>query len=99
MGCCTRHRHGERTSISVWCSHVGAPAWEIKSEHVADGQRCWHSPGGKNAKKPLRGYLCPLTTGGLISVRPCCAPDSSPAQSPLVFRRSYLRNTLAPRGP
>src|SRR5438874_13621174 len=25
----------------------------------------------KKRKKPLRGYLCPLTTGGLISVRRC----------------------------
>jgi len=24
----------------------------------------------KKSKKPLRGYFCPLTTGGLISVRP-----------------------------
>src|SRR6266446_2531613 len=69
LSCCTRHAHGERTSIGVWCSHVGAPAGETKSEHVADGQRCWHPPGGKKAKKPLRGYLCPLTTGGLIRVR------------------------------
>ena len=68
-GFCTRHAHGERTSRSVWCSHGGAPAWEITSEHVADGQRCWNPPGGKKAKKPLRGYFCPLTTGGLIRVR------------------------------
>ena len=29
-GFCTRHARGERTSRSVWCSHGGAPAWEIK---------------------------------------------------------------------
>jgi hypothetical protein len=68
MGCCTRQRQGERTSRSVWCSHVGAPAGAITSEHVADGPRCWHQPGGKQCKKPLRGSLCPLTTGGLIRV-------------------------------
>src|SRR6266849_1732110 len=50
LGCCTRHARGERTSRSVWCSHVGAPAWDITSAHVADGQRCWHPPGGKKAK-------------------------------------------------
>src|SRR5882672_11384139 len=54
MACCTRHGHGERTSRSVWCSHVGAPAREIKSEHIADGQRCWHVPGGKNQKTAHR---------------------------------------------
>src|SRR5438132_9185625 len=69
MGCCIRHEDGERTSISVWCSHAQAPACEIKSEHVTDGQQCWHPPGGKKAKNRSLGYFCPLTTGGLISVR------------------------------
>src|SRR5882672_1967428 len=30
---CNRHGHGECTSRSVWCSHAGAPACEITSEH------------------------------------------------------------------
>ena len=47
---CTRHGHGERTSISVWCSHVGAPACEMKSGHAVDCQRCWNPTGGKKAK-------------------------------------------------
>ena len=69
---CHRHGHGDGTSRSVWCSHAGAPACAITSAHVADGPRCWHPPGGKKSKKPLTGYLCPLTTGGLIRVR--CEP-------------------------
>src|SRR5439155_20796884 len=73
MGCCIRHEDGERTSISVWCSHAQAPACEIKSEHVTDGQQCWHPPGGKKAKNRSLGYFCPLTTGVLISVGPCLA--------------------------
>src|SRR5439155_20335548 len=77
---CTRPAQGERTSRGVWCRPVGAPAWATTSAHVAAGQRCGHPPGGKQAKKPLRGYLCPLTTGGLIRVRRrwCCI-TSSPA--------------------
>src|SRR5882724_13616519 len=74
---CTRHGHGECTSRSVWCSPAGAPACAITSAHVADGQRCWHPPGGKKSKKPLTGYFCPLTTGGLISVR--LGPEPRPA--------------------
>ena len=71
MGFCTRHEHGERTSLSVWCNHARAPACDIKSAYVADGQRCWNPPGGKNAKSRASGYLCPLTTGGLIRVLGC----------------------------
>ena len=36
----------------------------------------------KNRKKPLRGYLCLLTTWGLISVRPCrCYSRAPPGKS------------------
>src|SRR5437867_7657391 len=51
MGFCTCHRHGERTSIGVWCSHSGAPACEIKSGHAVDCQQCWNPPGGKKSQK------------------------------------------------
>ena len=75
LDCCHRHGQGAGTSRRVWCRHAGAPAWDIPSAHVADGQRCWHPPGGKKATKPRRGSLCPLTTGGLISVRPVLGFD------------------------
>ena len=69
LACCHRHGHGDGTSRRVWGRHAGAPAGAITSAHVADGQRCWNPPGGKKSQKPLTGYLCPLTTGGLIRVR------------------------------
>ena len=71
-GCCTRHAWGERPSRRVWCRPGGAPAWDITAAHVADDPRCWACTRRQKAKKPLRGYLCPLTTGGLISVRQLC---------------------------
>ena len=58
-GLCTRCHHGERTSISVWCSHVGAPGYGNE-----DGTRCQRrttlglNHGGKKlAKSAPRGSL------------------------------------------
>jgi hypothetical protein len=58
-GFCTRHEKGERPSRSVWCSHLGAPACAITSEHAADGQPCWHPTGGKTAKNRSEDIFVP----------------------------------------
>src|SRR2546428_8894576 len=67
----TRHRDGGRPSISVWCSHMSAvPA---KRNQVRTRCQRMTTPGSlrrKNAKNPLLGDVCLLTTGVLISVRP-----------------------------
>src|SRR5262245_48461420 len=78
MALCHRHANGGRPSISVWCSHVGAP--ENGNE---DRTRCQrrttlslkHS--GKNCQNPLLGRVCLLTTGVLISVGPGLAPHNA----------------------
>ena len=51
---CTRHCHGDRASISVWCSHGGVHLLrEIKSADETDGRRRHALESGKKAKKPL----------------------------------------------
>src|SRR5712692_4646448 len=92
LDCCTRHGHGDCTSRSVWGSPAGAPACAITSAHVADGHRCWNPPGGKKSKKPLTGYFCPLTTGGLIRVSPALTPAATPVTDGLnwVLSGEYL---------
>src|SRR5712691_3554267 len=69
MGLCNHRSRGDRTSISVWCSHVSAtPAY---GNQVRTHCQVTTAPEKKRkkAKKPLLGVVCLLTTGGLISVR------------------------------
>src|SRR6266571_839742 len=69
MGLCNHRSRGDRTSISVWCSHVSAtPAY---GNQVRTHCQVTTAPEKKRkkAKKPLIGVVCLLTTGGLISVR------------------------------
>src|SRR5712691_4672092 len=70
MSLCNHRSRGDRTSISVWCSHVSAtPAY---GNQVRTHCQVTTAPEKKRkkAKKPLLGVVCLLTTGGLISVRP-----------------------------
>ncbi len=69
MSLCNHRSRGDRTSISVWCSHVSAtPAY---GNQVRTHCQVTTAPEKKRkkAKKPLLGVVCLLTTGGLISVR------------------------------
>ena len=66
----TRHCHGDRASISVWCSHGEVHLRiEIKSANETDSRRRQALESGKKAKNPLLGVVCLLTIGVLISVR------------------------------
>src|SRR5712691_11005512 len=53
---------------------LGQPRWGTSMGHHVRTRCRWPtmlaSTRRKKSKKPLRGYFCPLTTGGLISVRP-----------------------------
>jgi len=88
LGFCNRHGNGDRTSISVWCSQVGAPACEIKSGHATDCQRCQNHQGGKKQKTAPRIFLS-LDNRGPHK----CSAGSSPLR---LKRVVYARLTRGP---
>src|SRR5712691_4392149 len=87
MSLCNHRSRGDRTSISVWCSHVSAtPAY---GNQVRTHCQVTTAPEKKRkkAKKPLLGVVCLLTTGGLISVRPSMALFRAPVFGFFLFGR------------
>src|SRR5712692_3744698 len=100
MSLCNHRSRGDRTSISVWCSHVSAtPAY---GNQVRTHCQVTTAPEKKRkkAKKPLLGVVCLLTTGGLISVRleaPCDAAGG--ADQGASHPRAPGRSALVSPGP
>ena len=62
---------------------------EIKSEHETDGCLRQTLESGKKSKKPLRGGVCLLTKGVLISVRCCTGVEARPMGSMAQEARAY----------
>jgi hypothetical protein len=80
----TRHRHGDRASLSVWCRHrmsVPAQGNEVRTrcERLTTPEPTLR----KKHTNPLLGVVCLLTTGGLIRVGRC----------PSSLRQGYVRDT------
>src|SRR2546428_7919123 len=69
MGLCNHRSRGDRTSISVWCSHVSATPEYGNQVRTHCQVTTAPEKKRKKAKKPLIGVVCLLTTGVLISVR------------------------------
>jgi len=93
----TRHCHGDRASIRVWCSQGGVHLLrEIKSADETAGRRRQALERGKKAKNRSKGAVCLLTIGVLIRVR-LLSHDLNAALAQAVLVPKLIRVT-APSG-